>query len=94
MVARSYGLKPAIGQEALIGQIGRAKTALEPDGMVFVDGALWEATVEGGAVPAGERVAVIGVDGLHLRVRPVGDAVGVEVSGPATGQARHAGSRL
>ena len=70
LVARSMKQRPAVGREALIGQIGRARTALSPDGMVWVDGALWNATVEGGAVEAGERVQVVEVDGLHLRVRP------------------------
>ena len=70
LVARSMKQRPAVGREALIGQVGRARTALSPDGMVWVDGALWNATVEGGAVAAGERVQVVEVDGLHLRVRP------------------------
>ena len=39
--------------------------------MVFVDGALWEATSEGGPVAVGERVAVIRLEGLRLWVRPV-----------------------
>jgi membrane-bound serine protease (ClpP class) len=74
LVARSHGLKPVVGQEALIGQIGRAKTELNPDGTVWLESALWEATVEGGPVAAGERVEVVRVDGLHLTVRPAVDA--------------------
>jgi hypothetical protein len=45
--------------------------------MVWVDGALWEATVEGGWVLAGQRVEVVTVEGLHMRVRPVHDVVSV-----------------
>jgi membrane-bound serine protease (ClpP class) len=71
LVARSHHLKPSAGAEALIGQEGRVRSPLDPTGMVFVDGALWEATSEGGPVAAGERVAVIRLEGLHLWVGPV-----------------------
>ncbi|MCC7368919.1 MAG: nodulation protein NfeD [Chloroflexi bacterium] len=73
LVSRSQHLKPAAGAEALIGQVGRVRSPLTPAGMVFVDGALWEATAEGGGdpIPAGARVEVLALDGLLLRVRPV-----------------------
>ena len=70
LVARTHGLRPTVGREALIGRVGRAKTALDPKGMVWVESALWEATAEGGPVAAGERVEVVAMDGLHLLVRP------------------------
>jgi membrane-bound serine protease (ClpP class) len=69
LVARSHGLKPTVGREALIGQVGRARTALTPGGMVWVSSALWEATSESGEIPSGARVEVTAVDGLHLLVR-------------------------
>jgi membrane-bound serine protease (ClpP class) len=74
LVARSMKRQPAVGREALIGQVGRARTPLDPDGMVWLDSALWQATTDGEAVPAGARVEVLEVDGLHLRVRPVQEA--------------------
>jgi membrane-bound serine protease (ClpP class) len=80
LVARSHGLKPAVGREALIGRLGRARTALAPDGMVWFDGALWEATSEGGPIAVGERVEVVAIDGLRLTVRPRGAA---DSDGPA-----------
>lgn len=86
LVARSHGLKPAVGREALIGQVGRAKTALAPDGMVWVESALWEATAEGGEVPVGARVEVTAVDGLHLLVRPVDLPVSTPGSRPGAPQ--------
>jgi len=70
LVARSLREKPAVGREALIGKVGRARTPLSPEGMVWVEGALWNATIEGEAVAAGARVEVVAIDGLHLRVRP------------------------
>jgi hypothetical protein len=41
--------------------------------MVFVDGALWQATLTstGDTVPAGSIVRVVGMDGLRLRVESV-----------------------
>jgi len=90
LVARSHGLKPAVGREALIGQIGRAKSDLTPAGMVWVEGALWEATAESGTIAAGERVEVIGLEGLHLFVRPAVAAVAATPgpTGPSTSDSR------
>jgi membrane-bound serine protease (ClpP class) len=75
LVARSHKLKPAVGREALIGQRGRVRTPLEPVGMVFVDGALWEATSLEGPVPKGAPIEVVSLDGLRLHVRPAEAAI-------------------
>jgi membrane-bound serine protease (ClpP class) len=64
--------RPALtGMEALIGQVGEARTALDPAGNVFLLGELWSATAENGPVAAGDRVEVVGRTGLRLRVRPL-----------------------
>jgi len=62
-----------VGVEALIGRLGEARTDIAPRGMVQVAGELWSAEVEDGelAVRAGERVEVVGVDGLRLSIRSV-----------------------
>ena len=70
-VARAQRRKSVTGREGLVGQVGRARTPLDPSGMVFVDGALWEADSEAGPIPAGERVIVTAVDGLRLLVGSV-----------------------
>ena len=62
------------GKEGLVGQVGQARTPLEPDGMVFVRGELWKATAVDGPVAAGERVEVEGMAGFQLIVRHVRDA--------------------
>jgi membrane-bound serine protease (ClpP class) len=78
LVANGQRRKVTTGREGLVGLVGRARTALAPDGMVFVDGALWEARAEPGPIAAGERVEVVAVEGLLLRVRPaVRDAAGL-----------------
>lgn len=55
------------GPEGLVGAEGVASTNLDLDGMVFVNGELWNA---GSPVPIrqGERVRVVGVKGLTLKV--------------------------
>jgi len=56
------------GTAGMVGQTGVVKTALDPEGHVLVDGELWQAVAADGPVPAGERVQVLGVDGLTLKV--------------------------
>ena len=69
---RAQARKVHTGREALIGAIGVARSDLAPTGTVFVDGELWSAETEDGAIPSGERVRVEQVRGLHLLVRPAG----------------------
>lgn len=67
-VGRTLRRRPVAGAEEMIGLIGRAATALEPEGKVFVHGEYWNAhSVE--ALPAGAAVEVTRVDGLRLEVR-------------------------
>jgi membrane-bound serine protease (ClpP class) len=71
LVARSQDSRVTTGKEGLIGALGVARTALEPTGTVFVEGALWGATAVDGPVAAGDRVEVLGLEGLRLTVRGV-----------------------
>jgi membrane-bound serine protease (ClpP class) len=67
--------KPATGREGLVGAVGTVRRSLNPDGVVFVSGELWQATATGdseaAAPPIAERVpvTVTGMDGLRLLVR-------------------------
>jgi len=58
----------AAGEESMVGSVGTVREPLNPRGMVFVSGALWQATSTSGPVPVGARVRVVAVDGLHLKV--------------------------
>lgn len=60
--------KPKIGQELLIGKSGVAKTALDPEGMVFLEGELWTARSHS-PLNAGDEVVVTHVDGNKLSVK-------------------------
>lgn len=53
----------------LVGQIGTATTALNPRGSVLIAGEQWTAVSDTGAhVASGERVIILEVDGLVLKV--------------------------
>ena len=70
--------KPHTGSDELLGEIGVVRRALEPEGLVFVHGELWQARAAGTPVRAGEPVRVERVvDGLVLEVAPVEQRVGV-----------------
>jgi membrane-bound serine protease (ClpP class) len=56
------------GSEALVGANGEAREAISPEGLVFVRGALWRATTDGPAIPAGSPVRVVARKGLRLEV--------------------------
>lgn len=68
--AQVAGLSPAeaAAVTSLIGQRGVAKTVLRPSGQVEVDGRRYEATVEVGAVNAGDAVIVRGRNDFALIV--------------------------
>ena len=55
----------------MVGRVGTVREPLDPDGMVFLEGALWQATSAAGALPADTPVRVVGVNGLRLRVEAV-----------------------
>jgi membrane-bound serine protease (ClpP class) len=67
-VIRAHRRRPATGKEGLPGKIARARTVLDPEGMVFVEGELWTATSDGDRIEPGEEVVVTKVEGLKLRV--------------------------
>jgi membrane-bound serine protease (ClpP class) len=66
---RAQHRKVHTGREALLGAVGVTRSDLAPSGTVFVEGELWSAESEDGAIPVGARVRVVEVRGLHLVVR-------------------------
>ena len=70
MGSQALRRKPVVGLSAMVGSQGKAVSPLAPDGFVKIKGELWEAQATGGKVGIGERVTVIGQDGLKLIVRP------------------------
>ncbi|MDQ3283959.1 MAG: nodulation protein NfeD [Acidobacteriota bacterium] len=67
LVLRARRHRVATGVEAMIGEIGVARTNVAPDGKVFVHGELWNASAHS-AIPEGARVRVRAVEGLRVLV--------------------------
>ena len=70
---RAMRRRPVTGSEGMIGRFAVARSGLEPEGQVQMDGEIWHAVSEGGAIPAGEKVRVMAVEGLTLKVSRSGD---------------------
>jgi membrane-bound serine protease (ClpP class) len=70
LVIKARRGKVVTGLQGLIGEVGVARTSLQPQGKVFVHGELWDAVSSVNVAP-GERVLVKRIDGLRLEVEPV-----------------------
>jgi len=71
-MVRTRFATPTIGRESMIGLIGQASTAVDPDGVVIVRGAPWRArTNRATPLAAGDQLRVAAIDGLVLEVEPL-----------------------
>jgi membrane-bound serine protease (ClpP class) len=70
MGVRALRRSPLTGSEGMIGAVGIAKTALQPDGKLMIHGELWDA-VSDSPVEEGGTAKVLRVEGLKLYVTPV-----------------------
>jgi membrane-bound serine protease (ClpP class) len=62
---------PTIGRESMVGEMGQALAAVDPEGTVEIRGARWKArTNRATPIQAGEAVRVVGIEGLLLEVEP------------------------
>ncbi len=62
------------GSRRWSGSVGEVREPLDPEGQIFVQGALWKARATGDdQIGLGNRVRVKAVDGLTLEVEPVAD---------------------
>jgi membrane-bound serine protease (ClpP class) len=70
-MVRSRFSTPTIGRDWMIGELGSARTAIDPDGVVTVRDAPWRARTNR-ATPIGkdEPARVVAIDGLVLEVEP------------------------
>jgi len=71
MGLKAQRLKPATGNNALIGITGVALTIIDPSGMVKVNGETWRAIVLGGKVNEGQKIIVKEIKDLTLYVEAV-----------------------
>ena len=62
--------KPISGKEIMVSMIGTARTDLNPDGQIFINGEIWQAVVlDGTHIKKGEKVSVLSSEGLRLMVK-------------------------
>jgi membrane-bound serine protease (ClpP class) len=69
IAVRARRNKVATGPQALIGEIGVARTPLVPEGKVVIHGEIWDA-ISSAVVNEGDQAVVLSVEGLKLRVEP------------------------
>ena len=65
---RAHRRQISAGTEELVGKTAEVKIALEPKGVVFIQGERWTAISETGRVEPGEEVIITKVDSLKLWV--------------------------
>jgi membrane-bound serine protease (ClpP class) len=71
VVLRTRGAPPQSGVGRLVGQHGVATSDLTPNGAVHVGAESWSADAIGGAIKKGQKVKVVGAEGLRLKVEPL-----------------------
>jgi membrane-bound serine protease (ClpP class) len=70
-MVRARFATPTIGREWMIGELGEAVVAVDPDGVVLVHGAQWRArTNRATPLAKGDRLRVVSIDGYTLEVEP------------------------
>ena len=73
MVRTRFGT-PTIGRDWMIGALGVARDAVDPEGVVIIDGAPWRArTLRATPISEGDPVRVMALQGLVLTVEPADD---------------------
>ncbi len=68
---KAQRLKPSTGKEGLINEEGTALTKLNPAGQVKIHGEIWEAESVEGPISKNEKVVVVEVSNLILKVKKV-----------------------
>jgi membrane-bound serine protease (ClpP class) len=71
MGLKAQRMKPVTGSESMIGETGEAKEELNPSGMVFLHGELWQAESLSGGIHIGEKIRVKSMNGFKLFVEKV-----------------------
>jgi len=70
LVVKTYKNRVQTGEEGLIGEVGEAVSAINPEGKIFIHGEWWNARSEE-KIKKGEKVEVIGKEGMTLIVKKV-----------------------
>lgn len=68
MAIRAHKKKVTTGKEGLLLETGIAQTDLDLEGMIMIHGELWSAESIEGKINKGEKLQVVAVEGMKLRV--------------------------
>ncbi|HSB34964.1 MAG TPA: nodulation protein NfeD [Nitrospirota bacterium] len=71
VAVRVYREKPTTGREGMVGMLAEAKTDIHADGQVFMRGEYWSAWSDE-PITKGEKVTVIAIEGLKVKVKKTG----------------------
>ncbi len=69
LIIKAQKRKASSGAESLVNVVGEAKTDLVPKGIVHIKGEDWYAESLEGTIKSGEKVNVVSVDGLIVKVK-------------------------
>ena len=68
LVVQAHRRKPTLGMEGLMGEVGEVRVKLNPTGKIFIRGEYWN-TEGDGEIDVGEKVQVVGFEGMLLKVK-------------------------
>jgi len=74
MGSRALRRKPVVDLLPMVGSRGKVVSQLALDGQVRIKGELWQATLAGERIDAGEEVIVVDQEGLKLIVRKISNS--------------------
>jgi len=68
MAVKAHRRRPTTGGEGLVGERGKALSAIDPEGRVFIHGEYWDAWSDE-PLAEGDRVTVVAVVGMRIKVK-------------------------
>jgi membrane-bound serine protease (ClpP class) len=69
MAIRAHRKKVTTGKEGLFLETGIAQTDLDLEGMIMIHGELWSAESVEDKINKGEKVKVVSIEGMRLKVK-------------------------
>ncbi len=73
LIIRSRHAPTTTGQEGMVGKLAEVRKRLDPEGFVFVEGALWRAISADGDIEKGDWVRITSMHNLRLVVQHIDD---------------------
>lgn len=80
--SRTLSKKPLPGLTTMVGVEGEVVSRLAPEGLVRIEGELWNARSENGPIDVGTDVIVVSQNGLKVVVRPTQQTQSTNLENP------------